>query len=273
MPDCRFVVVRRAVDQVAASLERLGFTGIEPEMHRRAAFLDEISAQPETLTVWYDELKRPAVCGGLFAHCRGEPMDLAHWKRLDGLRIEVDMGRQIKRLAENQAQIASLKAEVTRRLARPGLTLAQEPWSEAFWSEARALAEAHFEEVDGGVEPNRPFKLDVGFMQKLSDGGVLKLFTARRDGRLVGYYTWNVQYDVESQGLLIAQQGAWYVEPSQTTTACRMFDYAIAELRKIGVQCVYPHHRAQVRGSNIGRFFRRRGAKKIQDTYSLWIGG
>jgi hypothetical protein len=38
------------------------------------------------------------------------------------------------------------------------------------------------------------------------------------------------------------------------------------------VQCIFPHHRTQGRGARIGRFFMRRGAKHIQQTYSLWIG-
>ena len=165
-----------------------------------------------------------------------------------------------------------MKAEVARRLAKPGMVVAKEPWSDAFWSEAQPLAVAHFDEVDGGVEPRRRLNLDAPFMQRLSDAGVLQLFTARADGELVGYYTWNVTNDVESAGLLIAQQGAWYVQNDRPRVACQMFDFAVGELKKMGVQCIFPHHRAQGRGAHLGRFFARRGAKKIQDTYSLWIG-
>lgn len=273
LPDATFVVVKRPVGEVCSSLEWHGITGQEVEMNRRAAELDEIAAQPGVLTVNFADLASPAVCGGLFAHCLGWPLDLAHWQRFDGLNIQVDLKRQAERLTANRAQIAGLKAEVARRLAKPGLAVAVEPWSDAFWSEAEPLATDHFEEVDGGVEPRRRFKLDTPFMQRLSDAGILKLFTARLDGRLVGYYTWNVTSDVESAGLLIAQQGAWYVEPNRPKVACCMFDFAVEELRKMGVQCIFPHHRVQGRGANIGRFFTKRGAKKIQDTYCLWIGG
>ena len=271
-PECRFAVVRRPTADVVASFERLGLLGLGSEMERRERDLDALSTLPDTLTVNYADLKSPAVCGGLWAHCRGDAMPMDRWRRFDGLNIQVDLARQLTRLEANRGQIAALKAEVARRLAKPGLVVAQEPWSEAFWSEAEPLATRHFEEVDGGVEPRRRLNLDTAFMQRLADGGVLKLFTARVDGALVGYYTWNVTSDVESAGLLIAQQGAWYVEPGRTAVACRMFDFAVGELKKMGVQCVYPHHRAQGRGAHIGRFFVRRGAKKIQDTYSLWIG-
>lgn len=150
--------------------------------------------------------------------------------------------------------------------------VAVEPWGEAFWRDAESLARAHFEEVDGGVAPKRQLALDVDLMTALADAGALKIITARKAGEMVGYYTWNVTSDVESMGLLIAQQGAWYVSPGHAGAAVRMFDLAVQALRDLGVSCIYPHHRTQGRGANIGRFFQRRGAKEIQRTYSLWIG-
>lgn len=150
--------------------------------------------------------------------------------------------------------------------------IAIEPWSAAWWADAEPLARAHYDEVDGGVEPRRKMELDVGLMSAMAANGYLKLVTARLGAAMVGYYTWCVQPDVESAGLLIAQQGAWYVAPGHSRLAVKMFDFAVEALRALGVQCIYPHHRAQGRGANIGRFFQRRGAKKIQDTYSLWIG-
>lgn len=150
--------------------------------------------------------------------------------------------------------------------------IALEPWSEDLWGEMQALAGAHFQEVDGGVEPKRPFRLDLGLMQAIADAGSLKVVIARVGAQMVGYYTWNIMPDVESQGLLIAQQGAWYVAPGHPRAAYAMFHFAVAELKKLGVQCIYPHHRTQGRGAHIGKFFMRQGAKDIQRTYSLWIG-
>lgn len=150
--------------------------------------------------------------------------------------------------------------------------IALEPWTDALWAEMKPPAEAHFGEVDGGVEPKRPFRLDLRAMQALADAGALKVVIARKAGELVGYYTWNVFPDVESEGLLIAQQGAWYVKPGHPRAAFDMFHVAVAELKALGVQCVYPHHRTQGRGAKIGKFFMRQGAKDIQRTYSLWIG-
>ena len=152
------------------------------------------------------------------------------------------------------------------------LTVGLEPWGDRFWGDAKTLAEAHFEEVDGGVEPRRRLRVNERVMQALSDTGMLQIVTARTNGRLVGYYTWNISEDVESEGLLIAQQGAWYVAPEHPRVAFLMFHEAVRQLKGMGVKMIFPHHRTQGRGSHLGRFFIRQGAKEIQHTYSLWIG-
>ena len=147
-----------------------------------------------------------------------------------------------------------------------------EPWNLDLWAEVEALTIAHFEEVDGGVEPNRPFKPDQRLLALISEAGAFKVIIAREAGKLIGYFTWNITPDVESEGLLIGQQGAWYVAPGHPCVALTMFRKSVEELRALGVQCIYPHHRTQGRGAHLGRFFKRQGAKEIQHTYSMWIG-
>ena len=269
-PDLKFAVILRDPMDVCASLERFGLHGYLPEMKTRLEYLAEISRLPGTLNLTYEALCRPSACADLYEHCLGEPFDVGWWRQMDGLNVQVDMRRQVERLRTNAPQIAALKAEVTRRLAECVIDV--EPWGSRFWADAKALAEAHFEEVDGGVAPGRSLKVNERLMGALSDAGVLKIITARIGGELVGYYTWNIQDDVESEGLLIAQQGAWYVSPSHPRVAFLMFHEAVRRLKEMGVQCIYPHHRTQGRGAHLGRFFKRQGAKEIQHTYSLWIG-
>lgn len=150
--------------------------------------------------------------------------------------------------------------------------VAEVAWNRSWYEEARALAEAHFAEVDGGIEPKRPFCLDLALMDALANAGALLIVEARQGSALIGYFSWQVSPDVESEGLLIAQQGAWYVKPGHFRAAAQTFDASLVLLRARGVQCAFPHHRTQGRGAHIGRFFQRRGAKPIQTTYSLWIG-
>lgn len=144
---------------------------------------------------------------------------------------------------------------------------------DTMWGEAEALANAHFAEVDGGVESRRKFNLQLGTMRSLENLGSLIVMCARLkpEGRLIGYFTWQIAEDVES-GLLAAWQGAWYVEPGHWGVARAMLHKSIPCLRERGVQIAFPHHRLQGRGQAIGRAFERLGAKPIQITYSLWIG-
>lgn len=146
------------------------------------------------------------------------------------------------------------------------------PWTDELCDEIMALASDHFQEVDGGVEDRRVFKLDRKLMSMLDASGAFLLLTARDDGRLIGYITWNITPDVESEGLTIAQQGAWYTLPGNAGAGARLFDHSLELLKLRGVDCAYPHHRAQGRGSDLSAFFKRRGAKETQRTYSLWIG-
>lgn len=142
------------------------------------------------------------------------------------------------------------------------------------WPEAKALAEAHSAEVDSGVEPRRRFAVDEARMEFCYQAGALKLLVARSPvGAMLGYFSWMISPDLECLGLVIAQQGAWYVSPGHPRVARALFLRSIVELRTLGVQHIFPHHRTQGRGAGLGKFFQRQGAKLIQHTYSLWIGG
>jgi hypothetical protein len=157
----------------------------------------------------------------------------------------------------------------------PQVTFQLEPW-EAIATEVQALAERHFAEVDGGVEPRRHLDIDGQLMSYGCKVGAIKIYTARVGPALVGYCTWTISYDVESKGLLIASQGAWYTEQEYQSMAIglRLFKHTLGELKSLGVQCVFPHHRMQGRGTEdrLGPFFLRLGAKLTQHTYTLWIG-
>jgi len=143
---------------------------------------------------------------------------------------------------------------------------------EAIWPAIRDLTRAHAKEVEPDGSP-RPFKLDVARIIQADRLGYMRWFTLRVDGEIYGYCSWNVSWDLESEGLPIATQGAWYVgEGAPWGGAAKLFMVSLDELKKIGVQCVFPHHRLQGRGMRLGRFFQSLGAVPIQQTYMLWVG-
>jgi len=147
----------------------------------------------------------------------------------------------------------------------------REPF-EALWPAVESLVMAHAQEVEPAGTPRR-IKIDVERMIKADRLGLIRCYSLRVDGVLKGYCTWNVSWDLESEGLPIATQGAWYVEPGAPWGGgAKLFMESLAGLKAIGIQCVFPHHRLQGRGERIGRFFKSLGAIPIQETYQLWIG-
>src|SRR5262249_9094098 len=99
--------------------------------------------------------------------------------------------------------------------------------------------------------------------------GIFQVLVARIDGKAIGYFTWLLDFDMESKGTLIANQSAWFVEPRHPIVAVRMLDRAIVEFKKAGIDYVYLHHGIKGRGSNLGRLFERRGAELLSHNYLL----
>lgn len=147
---------------------------------------------------------------------------------------------------------------------------AQVPLAEV-WSECQALAKLHFEEVDGGIEPKRKHQPDVKMLQELETLGVLKLFVAKNFGKVEAYITWQLIKDIESKGLFVAHQGAWFAKPG-SMIGVKLFRFSLKRLKLLNVKMCFPHHRTQGRGAELGKFFKHLGAKHIQQNYSLWIG-
>jgi hypothetical protein len=156
-------------------------------------------------------------------------------------------------------------------LALADVVIREEGWH-SMAVEAEALGREHFKETDEGVEPRRPWKLNMKMMGQIYDAGVLSIMSARDGEKLVGYHFWTITPDVESDGLIIAQHGPWFVLPGYPGIGGKLLKESLPVLKARGVHVCYPHHRLQGRGARLGDFYRRLGAVEIQHTYSLWIG-
>ena len=119
------------------------------------------------------------------------------------------------------------------------------------------------------LEPRRVFGLDLQVLAQMDAMGVLKIWTARRNARLVGYISWVLQFDLESFGTLIAEQGSWYAEPEAWGAGWKLMVHSIQELRQLGVRHAYLHQRTLGRSAGAGRWFERLGAKPIKITWAL----
>lgn len=274
IPGIKFVVIRRERRAVAASLARFGLAGLEAELEARDRALDEIEVQPNSFRVDFEELRGPEAAQGILAHVAPErKFSVTNWAELNAINIQVKMDERLARLVQNSPQIEAMKSEARAALVDmdKGYTIEIEPFQH-FWPEAKSLAEAHSVEVDSGVEPRRPFKLSEAGAMNMQRAGVLRIFALRLDKRLVGYLWWQICPDIESDGLMAAFMGPLYAQPGHAKAVLKLWDHSVAVLRAMGVKIVFPHHRTQGRGANLGNFLRRRGAKHIQNGFSLWIG-
>jgi hypothetical protein len=152
------------------------------------------------------------------------------------------------------------------------LVIGWESWV-SMWPDAEPLARAHFAEVEGRLAEKRSFNVHAETMQTMNEASVLRIVTARLDGRLIAYTTWNVIPDIESWGLVMANQGAIYgADGFANLNLCRrMLDFSIAELRAIGVDYLLLHHRMLGRGARLGALFGRFRAILIKREFFLWL--
>ena len=277
LPDARIDVVRSPVGYIHASLSRfgLGSQALMDELIKRDAMLDELARVPGVKSFTFAQLNGIEACRALFEHCLGVPFDWKWWQGLADVNVQVNVHERLHFLAANRKRIEALKREAAFEENNhiSHIVIGSEPW-DSLWPEIDALFAEHFNEVEGDLAVNRPYKLDEPAMRAMNTAGMLRIITARVDGILAGYCMWQVTPDVESAGMLIAQHGPWFVRKvhAHLMLGPKLFNASLVDLRALGVKNAFPHHRLQGRGAKLGAFFRRLGAVETQRTYSLWLG-
>jgi hypothetical protein len=121
-----------------------------------------------------------------------------------------------------------------------GITLAREAVSEV-WEEALPLAERHHLEV--GPLPQSDFKIVRDRSDLLEKIGLLRIYTARDQGKLVGYASivLDPNHDMY-QGVTWGMQSALYVRPDHRNyMPFRFLRYQDLALATEGIHIVYRH--------------------------------
>lgn len=132
------------------------------------------------------------------------------------------------------------------------------------WEEGMPLGEKHWSEIahykDIQLSPN------VEAYNRLEAAGVLRCFTARDCGKLIGYVAFFVQrhmhYDV-----LCAAQDVLFVDPEHRKgmAGFRLIRYAEERLRKEGVAVVTQHVK---KSNNVGKLLERMGYEEMDAVYT-----
>jgi hypothetical protein len=139
---------------------------------------------------------------------------------------------------------------------------AREQYSASLVAEMRPLWETHYAETHD--DKYGPLDPDMSFYEKAQ--GILRIFTARRDGVLVGYQVYFVMNDPHSRASVQAVQDILFVHPSaRGTDGYRFMKWCVAELEREGVDVI--HQRIPAR-HDFGHILERMGFELSDLTYA-----
>lgn len=123
IPNLRMAVVRRPTEDCVQSTLRIPGLVYDEALLRKnyermARALDEVSRQPNVLTVTYAQLATEEGCATLFEHCLGEPMPYWWWRSLRDENLQCDAASYIVWAQEHRGEIDTFKAAAWREMHR-----------------------------------------------------------------------------------------------------------------------------------------------------------
>ena len=136
--------------------------------------------------------------------------------------------------------------------------IAQEPLTDALWSELMPLLTRHYHEI--ATYRDIPLDPDRERYEVIQRAGGLRVFTARADGILVGYICFVVSRNLHYRSSVVASQDVIWLEQGLRGLAIGrdLMSHAEGVLRAEGVQIVTQHGKFAP-GINIGAWLRRQG--------------
>ena len=141
------------------------------------------------------------------------------------------------------------------------------------WPEAKQLMLAHKVET-GQDDPRQVLVPDSQRIRAFEATGGLMLLAARDSAEaLVGYSIWYISKSLETSGLLVADQGPWYVVPAWRSRGVGLSLWRKAKrlLREAEVRLILAHYPSSGAGEVLGAFFTREGAKVVGTLVSIWL--
>jgi hypothetical protein len=126
VPGIRAVVVRRPVEDSVRSMCRVDLQGVghyDPAtllrlLGRESRALDEIAAQPGTLSVDFEALKDEVTCARVFEHCLPYSHDSTWWGALKDRNIQCDVPGTLRYYLANLEAVTEFKRACWRELRR-----------------------------------------------------------------------------------------------------------------------------------------------------------
>ncbi len=145
------------------------------------------------------------------------------------------------------------------------VAIQREAFGDCF-DEAIPLLRRHWQEI--AHYPDIPLDPDVAKYHALDDADALRVFTARLDGKLVGYAVFFVNRNLHYRSSVQAVQDVIYVDPDhrRSTIGLKLLRYCEDALRMEGVQAIYHHVKAA--HPALGKIVERMGYEIVDVIYA-----
>lgn len=272
-PDAKILVVRRPIDDVMRSLNKLrGITFDQAHTLRELKALDrkldQIEARLPCLSVRFEDLDHEETCAKVFEHCLPYKHDHAHWHKWDWTNVQCDMPAIARHFAAYRPQLEKLASTVKNRtladMARHepvpegGITIQTEDL-DVWEKDGAPLFLQHCMEV--GEDPEEWKAKNWPLMRRIYDVGAMQIMTARCNGRMFGYLMTLIAPSLESEKLTSAVHTTFFASSEFKGLGLKLQRAAVNALRERGVGEI--HFQAGVRGSGerIEAIYRRIGAE------------
>lgn len=122
----------------------------------------------------------------------------------------------------------------------PLIAFAREELTDDLWIEALPLLGAHWREI--ATFPDVPLAPDMVAYAAASFGGMLRVYTARDEGHLVGYGLFFVRFALHYRESLQAVQDVFYLAPeARGGTGYRFLTWCDEQLIREGVSIIHHH--------------------------------
>lgn len=130
--------------------------------------------------------------------------------------------------------------------------------------EMKPLLELHWQEI--AHDKDIPLDPDWDAYLKMDAGGMLRVFTARTEDRLVGYAVFFVNYNLHYRGSKRAAQDVLFLHPNVRSglTGYRFIAWCDEQLRAEGVQIVAQHLKV---AHDFGSLLERMGYELVDRVY------
>ena len=135
--------------------------------------------------------------------------------------------------------------------------------------EAKPLLQEHWEEIALNKED---IKLEPDWQRyaTLADQGVLRIYTAREDGELKGYFVVMVMPSLHYSSHLFAMNDILFLkkECRKGTTGIKLIKHAVQDLKSIGTKLVHINEKKK---QDFGLILDRLGFEHIENVWQLKV--